>query len=77
MMLAPRHYVAWTSDDVAKLKDLAQHYSVSVIAHELERTTPAIVRKARELKLSMRMMRPARQRRSSHRDTPATNREER
>jgi hypothetical protein len=62
MMLTPRHYVAWTADDIAKLKELAQHYPASVIARELERTTPAIVRKARELRLSMRMKRPTRQR---------------
>ena len=47
---------------LAKLKELAQHYPASVIARELERTTPAIVRKARELKLSLRMKRPRRQR---------------
>jgi hypothetical protein len=63
MTITPRHYAAWTANDVAKLKDLAQKFPTSVVARELGRTTPAIVRKARALKLSMKVKRPARWRR--------------
>lgn len=75
MMLTPRHYFAWSASDIAKLKELAQHYPASIIARELERTTPAIVRKARELKLSMRVKRPTRERRSKNLDVAVRNRE--
>jgi hypothetical protein len=70
MTLLSRQYVAWSANDIATLKD----YPASVIARELERTAPAVVRKARELKLSMRVRRPKREGQSKNADAAATNR---
>jgi hypothetical protein len=74
-MLTPPHCFGWSASDIAKLKELAQNYPASVIARELERTTLAIVRKARQLKLSMRVKRPTRERRSKNLDVAVRNRE--
>jgi hypothetical protein len=45
----------WTTDDIAKLKNLAQRHPRAEIAAKLGRSVAATTLKAHELKLSLRM----------------------
>ena len=47
----------WTDDDVAKLKAMAQKFPTARIAADLGRSIGAIIVKAFELKLSLRVKR--------------------
>ena len=47
----------WTDDDVAKLKAMAQKFPTARIAADLGRSIGAIIVKAFELKLSLRIKR--------------------
>jgi hypothetical protein len=46
----------WNTDDIAKLKSMAQKFPAAAIAVELGRSTTATVVKAHELKLSLRVL---------------------
>jgi hypothetical protein len=45
----------WTSDDVAKLKDMAQKSPTTQIAAQLGRAPSAVTFKAHKLKISLRV----------------------
>lgn len=45
----------WSSEDVAKLKSMAQKYPTAAIAAELGRSAGATIVKAHQLKLSLRL----------------------
>jgi hypothetical protein len=49
----------WTPDEIAKLKDMAQKYPAAKIAEALGRGHSAVFVKAHELKLSLRLKKPA------------------
>jgi hypothetical protein len=49
----------WTPEEIAKLKAMAQKYPASKIAEALGRGQSAIFVKAHELKLSLRLKKPA------------------
>ena len=46
---------AWTREEVLKLKTLAQRHPPAVIARQLNRTVSALVAKAHELRVSLRL----------------------
>jgi len=48
----------WSSDDILKLKMLAQKYPAATIAEQLGRSPAALAVKAHELKLSLKLKRP-------------------
>ena len=47
----------WTGEDIQKLKSLAQNYPTASIASQLGRSVSAIVVKAHELRVSLRLKR--------------------
>jgi hypothetical protein len=49
----------WQQDEVTKLKSLAQKYSTAAIARQLSRSAAAIIAKAQELNISLKIARPA------------------
>ena len=49
----------WRSEDIRKLKTLAQRYPSASIASELGRSVSALTAKAHELKVSLRVKRDA------------------
>jgi hypothetical protein len=53
-------YLRWSENDIAKLKALAQKYRVAMIAQQLGRSVSTVSKKARQLKLSLRVKRPKR-----------------
>ena len=63
----------WTGEEIQKLTDLAQKYPTANIAAQVGRSVSALVAKAHELKLSLRVKRGSRShpRVSSHDPGPA------
>ena len=45
----------WQDDEVAKLKRLAQKYSTATIARQLSRSAAAVVSKAQQLSISLKI----------------------
>jgi hypothetical protein len=55
---------AWTDEEVAKLKSMAQKYPAAQIASETGRALASVRTKARQLAISLRMDRDQRQART-------------
>jgi hypothetical protein len=49
----------WTPEEISKLKSMAQKYPAAKIAEALGRGHSAVLVKAHELKLSLRLKKPA------------------
>jgi hypothetical protein len=56
----------WQDDEVTKLKSLAQKYSTATIARQLSRSAAAVVSKAQQLNISLKI--PRQERRSLGKD---------
>lgn len=56
----------WQDDEVTKLKNLAQKYSTATIARQLSRSAAAVVSKAQQLNISLKI--PRQERRSLGKD---------
>ena len=48
----------WQDDEITKLKSLAQKYPTATIARQLSRSAAAIIAKAQELNISLKIARP-------------------
>jgi hypothetical protein len=55
----PKILYRWQEDEVTKLKSLAQKYPTATIARQLSRSAAAIIAKAQELNISLKVARPA------------------
>jgi hypothetical protein len=54
----PKVIYRWQDDEVTKLKTLAQKFPTATIARQLSRSASAIVAKAQELNISLKIPRP-------------------
>ena len=55
----PKVICRWQQDEVTKLKSLAQKYPTASIARQRSRSAAAIIAKAQELNISLKIARPA------------------
>jgi len=53
----PNSIYRWNEDDVTKLKSLAQKYPTATIARQLSRSAAAVVSKAQQLNISLKVRR--------------------
>ena len=54
----PKVLYRWQEDEVTKLKSLAQKYPTATIARQLGRSAAAVIAKAQELNISLKISRP-------------------